>query len=66
MSHDACPGGRIPHGLDLVLVLVLVHMGVDRPEHSSDVLGTRDLEGLGTALNFRFMRGRQEGGLRRG
>ena len=65
MSHDARPGRRIPHGLVLVLVLVLVHTGVDRPEHSCDVLGSRGLEGLGTALNFRLMRGRQEGGLRR-
>ena len=65
MSHDARPGRRIPHELVLVLVLVLVHPGVDRTEHSSDVLGSRGLEGLGTALNFRLMRGRQEGGLRK-
>ena len=65
MSHDARPGRRIPQELVLALVLVLVHPDVDRPEHSSHVLESSVLEGLGTALNFRLMWGRQEGGFRR-
>ena len=65
MSHDARPGRRVPHGLVLVLVLVLLHTGVDRLEHSCDVLGSRGLEGSGSEWNFGLMWGRQEGGLRK-
>ena len=44
-SRDARPGRQVPLGLFLVLVLVLVHLDVDQPEHSCDVLGSRGLEG---------------------
>ena len=64
-SCDARPGRQVPLGLVLVLVLVLVHVDVDRPEHSCDVLGSRGLEGSGSALNFGSRWCRQEEGFRR-
>ena len=64
-SRDARPGRQVPLGLVLVLVLVLVHVDVDRPEHSCDVLGSRVLEGSGSAMNFGLRWGRQEEGFRR-
>ena len=64
-SRDARPGRQVPLGLVLVLVLVPVRMDVDRPEHSCDVLGSRGLEGSGSALIFGLRWGRQEEGFRR-
>ena len=64
-SRDAQPGRQVSLGLVPVLVLVLVHVDFDPPEHSCDVLGSRGLEESGSALNFGLRWGRQEEGFRR-